>query len=251
MMSERNLKYAVILCGGRGSRLGNFTEKVPKPLVAVGGKPILDYIFKNLIKYGFNRIILPSGYLGKQIKQYTENYPFPTGTECYVLNTGLETPIGGRLAQVQHLFPACVDFLLCNGDLIFDFDLKEMLHFHLSKKKDITFASATIKSPFGLLTLKGGILTGFSRDEEISSFNGCDSSAIGLIYSGICIMNTAVFDKKNIEECENFEAEVFPEIIKSGRTEVFMINGLWHPVETPKDITSINLILKGMTGGNL
>ncbi|MEZ4483742.1 MAG: sugar phosphate nucleotidyltransferase [Syntrophotaleaceae bacterium] len=131
-------RWAVILCGGRGTRLGPFTQDVPKPLVSVAGKPILDYIFTKLIEYGFDRLVLPVGYLGNQIVRFAREYPFPAGTQCHVLDTGLDTPIGARLAQIRHLLPEGEDFLLTNGDLIFDFDLRKFGQAHCRDRRTVT-----------------------------------------------------------------------------------------------------------------
>jgi len=247
---ENQPKWAVVLCGGRGSRLGMHTHNLPKSLVDIAGKPILGYIFEELIKYGYNRIILPVGYLGEQIAQFSETYPFPAGTECHVRETGVDTPIGSRLAQVRHLLPNNDDFLLVNGDLIFDFNLADFLQVHRRNQLDITFASATIHSPFGLLIHQDGKLTGFTRDEKIQSFNTRQERKIGLIYAGICMMNTRGLDYGDISQCENFEAEIFPEIIRMGKAGHFAIEGFWHPVDTPKDLASVVMLLNYTRGNN-
>lgn len=238
-------KWAVVLCGGRGTRLGKYTKNTPKSLVPINGKPILDYIFKVLNCHGYNRIILPTGYLTHHISDFVRQYQFQNDVECFVVDTGVDTPIGARIDCIKNIIACDNEFLLLNGDLIFDFDLNTFRDRHKKQKWSATFASAAICSPFGLLHCQDGKLIGFTRDEVVRSFNPERGGEKGFVYSGICMMNRSVLEDFDISKCCNFEAEIFPKIIESGKAGHFQIDGLWHPVDTPKDIISVESLLQG------
>ena len=238
-------RWAVILCGGMGTRLGPLTALTPKPLIEVNAKPIIAYIFEILIKHQYTHIILPVGWMGDKITNYIQSYPFPNGLECLAIDTGTQASIGSRLAQIANIIPDGEDFLLANGDQIFDFNLRLFYEHHISSGNLLTFATTKVNSTFGLLHYSNGRITDFTRNEFISSFNIDDNDAIGLIYSGICLMNKSVIESQNIAQCLSFEEEVYPTLIKTDQTGYYMIDGFWYPIDTPKDLDRIETIMHG------
>jgi len=116
------IKSAIILCGGRGSRLGNLGKKIPKTLVKIHNKPILWYIVKALKKNSINHFILPLGYKGNQIRKYIKNDKDLKKLNFDLINTGLNTSISKRIFSVKENIKSD-HIILLNGDAIFDFNL--------------------------------------------------------------------------------------------------------------------------------
>ena len=137
-INNQSIRTAVILCGGRGLRLGSISKKIPKSLVKVQGKPILWYIIKILKKNNFNHFILPIGYKGKSIKKYLENKIF-SDYDIKIVPTGINTPIAKRIFNIKKYIKS-ENFLLLNGDAIFDFNLNNIYKNHVKNNKTfITF----------------------------------------------------------------------------------------------------------------
>ena len=116
----REIKTAIILCGGKGARLGELGKKIPKTLVKIHNKPILWYILKILKKNKYNQVILPLGFKGKSIRKFLDRNRIIEDTE--LVNTGINSNIGKRLFKVSSKIKS-KNFLLLNGDAIFDFNL--------------------------------------------------------------------------------------------------------------------------------
>ena len=120
MMGDSKLQ-AIVLCGGKGLRMGSLTQNCPKSLVYLRGKPLLWYILKGLEKGGFSEVILPVGYLGEKIKSYCDKEKRQFSLKIHCKDTGLDSNIGDRISQVKHMLES-TDFLLMNGDCIADLD---------------------------------------------------------------------------------------------------------------------------------
>ena len=119
-------KSAVILCGGTGSRLGQLGKKIPKSLVKIQQRPIMWYIINSLRKDGFNHFILPVGFKGDQIKKFIKNNKEFRNYKIEIIDTGNNTNIAKRIYKVKK-FIKSDNFLLLNGDAIFDINLKKNL----------------------------------------------------------------------------------------------------------------------------
>ena len=129
---KRKIRTAIILCGGRGTRLGNITKKIPKTLVKVQGKEILWYLIQFLKINNFNHLILPLGYRSNLIKNFLKknnNFQIKIDT----INTGSNTNIGRRLNIISN-YVISDNFLLINGDTILNFNLKKIFETHTKKK---------------------------------------------------------------------------------------------------------------------
>lgn len=134
---KRKIRTAIILCGGRGTRLGNITKKIPKTLVKVQGKEILWYLIQFLKINNFNHLILPLGYRSNLIKNFLKknnNFQIKIDT----INTGSNTNIGRRLNIISN-YVISDNFLLINGDTILNFNLKKIFETHTKKKKFYNF----------------------------------------------------------------------------------------------------------------
>ena len=131
------IKTEVILCGGKGTRLGTLGKKIPKTLSKVNGKKIIWNIIKSLSKNSFNHFILPVGYKGKMIKKYLLKEKDFHGKNIKIIFTGINTPISQRIFKIKK-FIKSKNFVLLNGDGIFKFNLNQIFQEHESKKNSIT-----------------------------------------------------------------------------------------------------------------
>lgn len=243
-MSQSPLQntWAVILCGGRGSRLGSLTDAVPKPLLNVHDKPILWYIFLTLYRQGFRRFIFPIGYKGELIEGFiTQEFE---GYDCMLrfVETGVDTRIAKRLQIATKIIPDQDNFFLLNGDTIFDFDIEGMYHYHLKKKALVTLTSVEIISPYGIIVEKDGSLFDFSRDRRVSHFSlDHDANIKGYVNAGLSWLNKDSLKLIDLESCENFEQDLYPKVISQGRAAHYKIFGSWFAIDTQKDLHTINL----------
>jgi glucose-1-phosphate cytidylyltransferase len=234
--------WVIVLCGGRGSRLGSVTESIPKSLALVHDKPIIWYTFLTLYKDGFRKFIFPLGYRGSMIEEFLTKEFDELDCEIRFIDTGEDTPISQRLHKVSSQIAEGDDFFLINGDTFFDFDILGMYHFHRRKNALATLSSVEIVSEYGILVEEDGQLTDFAREKKVSYFtlNG-GKNARGHVNSGFVWLNKDALKLIDLETCKNFEQELFPKIIKRGRAVHFKIEGNWFSVDTNKDLNIINL----------
>ena len=236
-----NNKCAVVLCGGKGSRLGLLGKKIPKTLVKVQGKEILWYIIKYLKFSGFNHIILPVGYKGNQIKDFLKkNNSF--GIKIEAIQTGINSNIGSRISKIIDRINQ-KNFLLLNGDAIFDIDLIPIYKEHSKKNYAATFLSSEATYPYGSIGVKKNKVVDFCRNlvfDRIKVRN--NSSYVGYNFTGICLIKTDILKKYNyiFKNSDNFEQTFYPRIIKKYLTNLVKINGFWHSIDNIKDLIAIN-----------
>ena len=233
--------WVIVLCGGRGSRLGSVTESIPKSLALIHDKPIIWYTFLSLYKDGFRKFIFPLGYRGSMIEEFITKEFDELDCEIRFMDTGEDTPVAQRLHKVSSQIAEKDDFFLINGDTFFDFDILGMYHFHRRKNALATLSSVKIISDYGILIEEEGQLKGFSREEEVSHFTlNRKKSARGHVNSGFVWLNKEALKLIDLENCKNFEQELFQKIIKMGRAAHFKIEGNWFSVDTKKDLNTIN-----------
>jgi len=235
-------KWAVILCGGRGSRMGPVTDAIPKALAEVHGKPILWFIFWTLHNHGFRNFIFPLGYHGAQIESYMHSINDDSDCRITCIDTGEDTPIGLRIQQIREFIPDGEDFFLLNSDTIFDFDIEEMLNVHQESNSLLTLSSVEVVSIWGLIITDGDRLTGFDRQRKIRHLTSDDlPGKYGLINSGLAWLNKDALNEIDLNNCADFETELYKRIIEIGRASHYQIRGEWFPIDTPKDLNVINL----------
>tara|TARA_B100001175_G_C19482072_1_gene627684 strand:- start:286 stop:1071 length:786 start_codon:yes stop_codon:yes gene_type:complete len=234
-------KTAIILCGGKGTRLGVLGKNTPKTLIKIQGKEILWYIIKILKVHGYNNFIIPLGYKGNQIKKFFKrNKNF--GSKVNLINTGVNTNIGKRIYMVENYIKS-KDVLLLNGDAIFDFDLTKIFNNHIKKKIGITFISGEITYQYGTVGVKNGKVVDFRRNILYESLLTRNSrNYIAFNYAGISLINSNLLSKfRNVyKKSENFEQKIFPKFIKDGKSNFVKISGFWHSIDNIKDIKAIN-----------
>jgi len=235
-------RTAVILCGGRGTRLGDLGKKLPKTLVKIQGKEILWYILKVLKKNNFNHVVLPVGYKNNLIKQFVKkNNNLISNID--LVDTGENTNIGKRIAIIQNKIISD-NFLLLNGDAIFSFDINKIFLEHQKKNRNLTFVSGEITYPYGTVGVKNNEVIDFNRNliyEALRARNQ-KNNYLAYNYTGMSIMNTKklITNKKKFIYSLNFEMDFFPFFIKKYKTNLVKLKGFWHSIDNEKDILAVN-----------
>ena len=233
------IRSAVILCGGKGTRLGTLGKKTPKSLVKIHNYPILWFILKILKKNKFNHFILPVGFQGKKIKKYISSHRELNKFNIDLVDTGKNTSIAKRIHRIKRKISS-QKFILVNGDAIFNFDLNKIFNNHVRKKNDMTFIGCEAKLNFGIVGKIKNKIVSFERDVDFNSIKKIkNSNFLGYVYSGISIMNKKLL-KKNFKNFENFEKSFYPPIIKKFKTNLEQIQGFWSSIDNVKDMEDLN-----------
>lgn len=239
--SKEKYRSAIILCGGRGTRLGGLGKKLPKTLLSVQGKPIIWYIIQILKNYNFNHLILPLGFKGDKIKKYIKkNKHF--NLKFDFIETGIDNNIGKRIFKVKDKILSN-SFLILNGDAIFDFDINKIFEDHVKKNIDITFISNEYIYPYGTIGYINGQVKDFKRNLKYDSLKTRKSNQyIAYNYSGISIIKTSILKKysSKFKNSENFELSFYPLMIKNYKTRLVKATGIWHSIDNVKDYDLIN-----------
>lgn len=222
----------VILCGGKGTRLREKTEEIPKPLVEIEDKPILWHIMKIYSHYGFNEFVLLLGYKGEKIKEYFKaNKHSEEGWKIDFVDTGLEANKAERLAMAKNVImkDKDEDFFLAYGDDVSDVSIKKVLEMHKKSGKIVTLTAVNLQSPYGILeTNENNEITEFIEKPMLDHW----------INGGFFIVNKKIFNylKKGWE----LENEVFEELVKKKKISAFKHKGFWKSMNTLKDNMELN-----------
>ncbi len=153
----------VILAGGKGSRIAEYTKSVPKPMIQIGSKPIIEHIINYYIKFGFKDFLIAGGYKYSVIKKYFKKKNFLANIK--VINTGLETLTGTRLLKLSKELNET--FMLTYGDGLSNINLKKLLKFHKKSKKKITLSAVHPPARFGELEISKNIVTKFEEKPQL------------------------------------------------------------------------------------
>ena len=216
----------VILCGGKGSRMGAKTEKIPKPLVEIGDKPVLWHIMKIYASQGFNEFVLCLGYNGEKIKAYFgENNSEKWSIEF--VDTGLESSKSERIQKIKN-FVDGKNFFLAYGDDLCNIDLKKLLGLHEKSKRVATITAVRVESPFGLVeSNEKGEVVRFKEKPKLNHWmNG-----------GYMVFNKKIFGYLGEGELEK---EVFEKLVKEKQLMAFRHEGEWKTMNTLKDNIELN-----------
>ena len=239
----------VILCGGKGTRMREETEYRPKPLVEIGGRPILWHIMKIYSSYGFNDFILCVGYKGEMIKQYfmdmhwrnndfTLHFNGHRKVEYHtkeeenwnitIVDTGIETMTGGRLKQVEKYIDG-EEFMFTYGDGLSDVNITELLKFHREKGKIGTLTGVNPISSFGFMEVEDDVVKTFKEKPILKD----------MVNGGFMVLNKEVFNYLPNEDCF-FEREPIRKLAKDKQLAVYVHNGFWVALDTFKDVEAVN-----------
>ena len=242
---------AVILAGGFGTRLSEETQNIPKPMVTIGGKPILWHIMKIYSSYGINDFVILLGYKGYVIKEYFANYFLHQSDvtinlkdnnieilnnsaepwKVTMLDTGLHTMTGGRIKRIEE-FIGEERFMLTYGDGVADVDISELLKTHYEHGKAVTMTAVQPEGRFGSLKFVG--------DQKISSFEEKPKGDGTWINGGFFVCESKVFNY--IKEGDNtvFEKGPLEELAKEGELYSYKHHGFWKPMDTLRDNKVLN-----------
>lgn len=240
----------VILAGGLGTRLAEETDIIPKPMVEIGGMPILWHIMKIYSAYGFNDFIICLGYKGIVIKEYFANYflhksdvtinlkensvkVHNSNAEPWIItlvDTGINSMTGGRIKRVQNHI-GNENFMLTYGDGVSDVDIEKLLKFHNAHNKLCTVTTIQPSGKFGALDI--GI------DNQVSSFFEKPKGDGSWINGGFFVCNPKVFDFIESDQTI-FEREPMESLARQGQMMAFKHNGFWRPMDTLKDKNDLN-----------
>ena len=155
----------VILAGGFGTRLSEYTDTIPKPMVPIGGKPIIEHIMNIYSHYGHNEFYIALGYKGEEIKKYFKNLK-KNNWKINLIDTGANTLTGGRLKRLEK-FLLKETFLLTYGDGISNININELIEFHRSHKKMVTISAVRPPARFGALSLDGSNVLKFREKKQL------------------------------------------------------------------------------------
>lgn len=230
-------RTAIILCGGRGTRLGQLGKKFAKTLIKVQEKPILWYILNSLKKNKFNHFILPIGYRGKQIKKFLEKIKLEN-CKIDIINTGLDTAIAKRIYKIKN-FIKSDNFIIVNGDAIFQTNLNNIFKNHVLKKKDMSFICCEGEADFGTVGVENNKVINFERNLNFKSVNTKTKNFKAYVYSGMCIFNKKILNE-NFKNYLNFEKDFYPRLIKKYKTQFNNLNGFWYAIDNVKHLDALN-----------
>jgi glucose-1-phosphate cytidylyltransferase len=212
----------VILCGGRGTRLRERTESVPKALVEIGGKPILWHVIRIYAAQGFDRFLLATGYLGEAVAEFATGEPWPEGVAVECVDTGLDTPTGGRVARLADRLPAAT-FCLTYADGVADVDLGAQLEFHRGHGAAATMTVVRPNLQWGVAELAGDRVTGFAEKPRSEHW----------INGGFLCLEPAALERLGPESV--LERGPLAELAAAGELRAFRHEGFWDCMDTYKD----------------
>jgi glucose-1-phosphate cytidylyltransferase len=234
-MSKFIKRTAVILCGGRGTRLGLLGKKIPKTLIKVQGNALLWYIINFLKNNDFNHFILPVGYKSQMIKSFIKKNKLFKKLHIEIIDTGVNSTIANRMEKIKNKIRS-KHFLLLNGDAIFNFNIKKIFNLHIINNRNITFIGSETQLAYGTIGVINNQVKSFNIDITFNAVLKKDlRNFVGYLYSGMSIINSSLL-KLNFKNFKNFEKEFYPLVIKKGKANFNNLNGFWHSIDNLKDI---------------
>lgn len=235
----------LILAGGYGTRISEESQFKPKPMIEIGGSPILWHIMKLYSHYGFNDFVILAGYKQYVIKEYFNNYYLHHSDVTFnfidnkmqvhrnnsepwkvtILDTGLDTGTGGRIKKAKDYINN-EPFLLTYGDGVSDVNINNLVDFHKKNKRLVTITAVPVAQKFGVLELNGnGIVRSFREKDNLDS---------SMINGGFMVCEPQCLDFIN-DFNEMFEKEPISKMCKEDEVEAYIHKGFWHCMDTKRD----------------
>jgi len=240
----------LLLAGGFGTRLSEETDLRPKPMVEIGGKPILWHIMKLYSYYGFNEFVILLGYKGYYIKEYFANYFLHQSDvtidiknnsmdilnnssepwKVTLLDTGLRTMTGGRIKRAEN-FIGNESFMLTYGDGVGNVNINDLVSFHKKNKKFMTMTSCQPEGRFGALNI--------NEDNEVTRFMEKPKGDGNWINAGFFVCEPEVFSFIKNGDQTVFEQQPLQDLAESGEIVTYKHSGFWKPMDTLRDKTKL------------
>lgn len=241
----------VILAGGFGTRISEESYLKPKPMLEIGGKPILWHIMKEYSYYGYNEFIICCGYKQHIVKEWFADYylynsdvtfDFSNNNHMTVHNnaaepwkvtlvdTGLNTMTGGRVKRIQK-YIGNEAFLLTYGDGVSDVNITELVNFHKSHGKIATLTAASVGQRFGVLDI--------TPNKEINSFREKSTDDGAKINAGYMVLEPSIFDYIK-DDSTIFEKDPLVSVAEQGQLMAYMFNGYWQCMDTKREMDQLN-----------
>ena len=218
----------MILCGGRGTRLQERTRSIPKPMVEIGGRPILWHVIQIYLAQGFRRFLLLTGYRGEQVSQFVAAQPWPEGVEIRCLDTGADSPTGGRVHRAAAELDG-QDFCLTYADGVADVDLDALLAFHAGHDAPVTMTVVRPELPFGVAQL--------AADGTVTAFDEKPRSERWVNGGFFCLRPTVL---ELLDDDSVFERDPLQRLAAAGGLRAFRHEGFWDCLDTYKDAVVLN-----------
>ncbi len=244
----------VILCGGYGTRIRDVADDIPKPMIPIGGFPILWHIMKYYSQYGMNRFVLCLGYKSNVVKDFFLNYEArindftitlgnaksieyhnqhaETEWQVTLAETGLDAMTGARVKKIQKYVMDEDNFMLTYGDGVSNIDLARVMQFHLSHGKVLTVSGVRPPGRFGEL------MSG--PDGTVTEFNEKPQATGGRISGGFFVCRRELFDYLDDREDLVFELDPMRRLVREGQLMVYEHDGFWQPMDTYRDYLLLN-----------
>ena len=238
----------VILAGGRGTRIAEETSVRPKPMVEIGGRPIIWHVMKTYSHYGLNHFVICCGYLGHRIREYFLSYAYqnaditirPSGEvqvhQTYsepwtitLVDTGLETMTGGRIRRARRFLNDEPFFCLTYGDGVADVNVGALVDFHRAHGRLATVTAVSPLARFGALQIEG---------DEVARFVEKPRHEGGLINGGFFVLSPRAVDRIGSDDVV-FEQGPLESLAKEGELRAFRHAGFWQPMDTLRDKTHL------------
>lgn len=244
-------KEALILCGGLGTRLREETEFKPKPMVEIGGRPILWHIMKIYAAFGVRKFVLCLGYRGEVIREYIRNYALNNSSfkvelssnritalgktpvedwEVSLVETGAETMTGGRILRALEYIEGD-NFFATYGDGVADIDIAALYHSHQASKAKSTLTVVHPSSRFGEVQETEGFVTGFAEKPQTTE---------GWINGGFFVFEKSAFSGFEVLDKSVLEADILPVLARNNHLGVYKHKGFWQCMDTFRETQILN-----------
>jgi glucose-1-phosphate cytidylyltransferase len=217
---------AVILAGGLGSRISEESKLKPKPMVEIGGKPIIWHIMKIYSFYGINDFIICCGYKGEKIKEYFTENDENWNVSC--VDTGLETMTGGRLKRVQNLIDDT--FCFTYGDTVNDVNVEQLVEFHKKENRLATVTSCIPPEKYGILEIKNNQVIGFKEKPPMEDV---------WVNGGFFVLEPQVFEYID-NDFTIWEKESMEGLVKNNQLSGYKHSGFYQHMDTVKEKNFLN-----------
>lgn len=219
----------VILCGGQGVRAFPFTTYMPKPMLPLGGTPVIVHVIRSFVRQGFHEIILAAGYRRSVLRDYFEGKDM--GASVTVVDTGDETDTGGRVYACRDLVGE--EFMVTYGDGLCDVPLRDLTRFHRGHGGLATITSVPMTSQYGVIRM--------DDDGKLTSFGEKPLIPDRWINAGFMVMSNAIFDQWG---GDNLERDVLPPLVERGLVHGYRHAGFFKSFDFYKDVVDMDEIIE-------